>query len=95
MNSMPLDPRIFEGLIHLLELSVVVGIGVIVYITKKYSSGINQRLEKTLQEQWAQDETRSLSKSSERTTADNLTFKSTDMGDNEHSSGKDSGNRTA
>jgi hypothetical protein len=39
------DTALFEHLIHLLELSVVVGIGVIIYITKKYSSRINQRPE--------------------------------------------------
>lgn len=40
------DPAIFEFLIHILEFSVVIGIGVIVYITKKYSGTVNQELEK-------------------------------------------------
>lgn len=36
----------FEFLIHMLELSVVVGIGVIVYITHKHSGRINTELNK-------------------------------------------------
>ena len=35
-DQLPLDLEVFELLIHLLELSVVLGIGIIVYITKKY-----------------------------------------------------------
>lgn len=44
------DPALFETLIHLLELSVVVGIGVIVYITKKYSGKINHDLQRRVDE---------------------------------------------
>lgn len=40
-----LDPKTFEFLIHILEASVVIGIGVIVYITKTHSKDINKRLE--------------------------------------------------
>lgn len=46
-----MDPATFEMLIHLLELSVVVGIGVIVYITKKYSGGLNKQMEKRLDDE--------------------------------------------
>lgn len=41
-----LDPATFEFLIHILEASVVIGIGVIVYITKTHSKEINKRLER-------------------------------------------------
>lgn len=44
------DPVLFETLIHLLELSVVVGIGVIVYITKKYSGKMNKEIERKVDE---------------------------------------------
>ncbi len=40
------DTSTFELLVHLLEVSVVLGIGVIIYITKKYSGKINAKLEK-------------------------------------------------
>ncbi len=50
-NNELMDPATFETLIHLLELSVVIGIGVIVYITKKYSSGINKQMEKRLDDE--------------------------------------------
>lgn len=43
------DPATFEFLIHILEVSVVIGIGVIVYITKRYSKDINRDLEKRLE----------------------------------------------
>ena len=43
-----LDPSVFEFLIHILEFSVVVGIAVIVYITKKYSKNINHDIEKRM-----------------------------------------------
>ena len=46
-----MDPATFEMLIHLLELSVVIGIGVIVYITKKYSSGLNRQMESKLDDE--------------------------------------------
>lgn len=49
MNS-DFDPALFESLIHLLELSVVVGIGVIVYITKKYSGKINSEIQRKVDE---------------------------------------------
>ncbi len=42
------DPAVFEMLIHLLEVSVVLGIAVIIYITKKYSKKMNTDLEKKL-----------------------------------------------
>lgn len=51
MQNELMDPSTFETLIHLLELSVVVGIGVIVYITKKYSAGLNQKMEKNLEDE--------------------------------------------
>lgn len=41
----PINTETFEMLIHLLELSVVLGIASIVYITKKYSKKINDRYE--------------------------------------------------
>lgn len=44
------DHATFETLIHLLELSVVIGIGVIVYITKKYSGKVNRDLERRVDE---------------------------------------------
>lgn len=44
------DTDTFETLIHLLELSVVVGIGVIVYITKKYSGKMNQDIQRKVDE---------------------------------------------
>lgn len=47
MNEV-LDHDVFEFLIHALELSVVVGIGVIVYITKTHSKKINEDLEKKI-----------------------------------------------
>lgn len=50
-NNELMDPATFETLIHLLELSVVIGIGVIVYITKKYSSGLNKQMEKRLDDE--------------------------------------------
>ncbi|MFP5384745.1 MAG: hypothetical protein ACLGHN_01610 [Bacteriovoracia bacterium] len=50
MNNSDIDPALFETLIHLLELSVVVGIGVIVYITKKYSGKINKEIERKVDE---------------------------------------------
>lgn len=40
------DPSTFEFLIHMLEASVVVGIGVIVYITNKHSKEINKDIQK-------------------------------------------------
>ena len=40
----------FEILIHMLELSVVVGIGVIVYITHKHSTRINAELNKRVKD---------------------------------------------
>jgi hypothetical protein len=43
-----LDPSVFEFLIHLLEVSVVLGIAVIVYITKKYSKNINRDIEQRM-----------------------------------------------
>lgn len=49
MNS-EFDPAVFETLIHMLELSVVLGIGVIVYITKKYSGKINKDLQRKVDE---------------------------------------------
>ena len=45
MNN-SLDTSTFELFVHLLEVSVVLGIGVIIYITKKYSGKINSRMEK-------------------------------------------------
>lgn len=42
--------EIFQNLIHLLEVSVVLGIAVVVYITKKYSKNINEKLEKKIAE---------------------------------------------
>lgn len=45
------DPALFETLIHLLEVSVVIGIAVIVYITKKYSKEMNTELEKKLNDE--------------------------------------------
>jgi hypothetical protein len=45
-----IDSATFETLIHLLEVSVVLGIGVIVYITKKYSGKVNKDLEKKIDE---------------------------------------------
>jgi hypothetical protein len=39
-------PFIIEVLIHLLEISVVVGIGIIIYINKKYSTRINREMVK-------------------------------------------------
>lgn len=44
-----MDHATFEMLIHLLELSVVIGIGVIIYITRKYSSNVNREMEKKLE----------------------------------------------
>lgn len=44
------DTSVFETLIHLLELSVVVGIGVIVYITKKYSGKMNKDIQRKVDE---------------------------------------------
>ena len=41
-----LDPATFEFLIHILEASVVIGIGVIVYITNKHSKEINKDLQR-------------------------------------------------
>lgn len=49
MNS-EFDPALFESLIHLLELSVVIGIAVIVYITKKYSGKINNDIQRKVDE---------------------------------------------
>lgn len=46
-----IDPAIFETLIHLLEASVVVGIGVIVYITNKHSKNINRDIEKRMKDE--------------------------------------------
>lgn len=46
-----MDHGTFEMLIHLLELSVVVGIGVTIYITKKYSPKMNRELEKKLDDE--------------------------------------------
>lgn len=43
------DTATFEFLIHILEVSVVVGIGVIVYITKKYSKNINHDIDRRLE----------------------------------------------
>lgn len=46
-----MDHSTFEMLIHLLELSVVIGIGVIVYITRKYSGKMNREMEKRLEDE--------------------------------------------
>ncbi|MFA7614402.1 MAG: hypothetical protein WCY48_09210 [Candidatus Caldatribacteriota bacterium] len=46
-----MDHSTFETLIHLLELSVVIGIGVIVYITRKYSGKVNREMEKKLEDE--------------------------------------------
>lgn len=45
------DPSTFEMLIHLLEASVVLGIGVIVYITKKHSKAINHDIDKRMKDE--------------------------------------------
>ncbi len=44
----PLDISTFEWLVHLLEVSVVLGIGVIIYITKKHGNKMNKSLPKEL-----------------------------------------------
>lgn len=44
------DPALFETLIHMLELSVVIGIGVIVYITKRYSGKMNKEIQRKVDE---------------------------------------------
>jgi hypothetical protein len=44
----PIDAATFEFLIHILEVSVVIGIGVIVYITKKHSGDINRKIDERL-----------------------------------------------
>lgn len=44
------DHATFETLIHLLELSVVVGIGVIIFITKKYSGKVNKDIQRRVDE---------------------------------------------
>ncbi len=41
-----LDTSSFELLVHLLEVSVVLGIGVIIYITKKHGNKMNKNLPK-------------------------------------------------
>jgi hypothetical protein len=46
-----IDQATFEFLVHMLEVSVVVGIGVIVYITNKHSKQINKDMEKRLQDE--------------------------------------------
>jgi hypothetical protein len=46
-----IDPATFEFLVHILEVSVVLGIGVIVYITHKHSKRINQQIEKRLKDE--------------------------------------------
>ncbi|HLT22654.1 MAG TPA: hypothetical protein VKZ84_04395 [Bacteriovoracaceae bacterium] len=46
-----IDHSTFEMLIHLLELSVVIGIGVIIYITRKYSANVNRDMEKKLEDE--------------------------------------------
>jgi hypothetical protein len=46
-----IDPATFEFLVHILEVSVVLGIGVIVYITHKHSKRINQHIEKRLKDE--------------------------------------------
>ena len=46
-----MDPATFEFLIHILEASVVIGIGVIVYITKTHSKVINQDIERRLKDE--------------------------------------------
>ncbi len=46
-----LDPVVFETLIHLLEASVVLGIGVIVYITNRHSKNINASIEKRMKDE--------------------------------------------
>lgn len=42
------DTATFELLVHLLEVSVVLGIGVIIYITKKHGNKMNKNLPKEL-----------------------------------------------
>lgn len=44
--SMVTPPAIFESLLHLLEISVVVGIGVIVYLTKRNPKSKAEMLQK-------------------------------------------------
>jgi hypothetical protein len=46
-----IDPTTFEFLVHILEVSVVLGIGVIVYITHKHSRRINQQIEQRLKDE--------------------------------------------
>jgi hypothetical protein len=41
-------PALIEWLIHLLEISVVVGIGVVVWVNRKYSPGLNKRLQERI-----------------------------------------------
>ena len=44
-------PALIEWLIHLLELSVVVGIGVVVWVNRKYSPGLNKKLQQRLDDE--------------------------------------------
>lgn len=46
-----LDLATFEFLIHILEVSVVLGIGVIVYITRKHSADINKEIEQRMKDE--------------------------------------------
>lgn len=45
------DPATFEFLIHILEFSVVIGIGVIIYINLNHSKKINKDIEKRLEDE--------------------------------------------
>lgn len=46
-----MDHGTFEMLIHLLELSVVIGIAVTIYISRKYSANMNKEMEKQLDDE--------------------------------------------
>jgi hypothetical protein len=41
-------PALIEWLIHLLELSVVIGIAIVVWVNRKYSPGLNKKLQERL-----------------------------------------------
>jgi hypothetical protein len=46
-----IDPATFEFLVHVLEVSVVIGIGVIIYITRKHSTELNRRLDERMKDE--------------------------------------------